>query len=194
MNLILSWDVKKVVRPPSKLDSRTDILSDEQRGSNPKGEHMICVERWKTFRPQMFMVASSTMNDEHNCDSQSETNATNVMGALQRLVGAKFKVLRVQLKIPHYSLHQIMADAVARVEKEERTFHMAGASNASGSDKKVLNNEGVRTNRQGVRRTIQYFDNKNNASRSFTPVSGQGRVTRQVRCSVLQYYKLASSW
>jgi hypothetical protein len=48
-----------------------------------------------------------------------------------------FKVLTSQLKIPHYSLHQVMADA-ARSDEEERTFHVSGASNASGSGGKVL--------------------------------------------------------
>jgi hypothetical protein len=101
--------------------------------------------------PDAMFVASSTMNDDdddernNNCADSETNNATqDVMGALQR-IRAKFKVLTVQLKIPHYSLHQIMADAVARVDEQKRTFHVAGAttSNASGSGEKVLtvNNE-----------------------------------------------------
>jgi hypothetical protein len=93
------------------------------------------------------IFASSTMNnDNHNNENDSEeeaaaqatANATDVMGALQR-IRAKFKVLTVQLKIPHYSLHQVMSDAAVHVVDDEEKERTGVASrDASGSEGKVL--------------------------------------------------------
>jgi hypothetical protein len=86
--------------------------------------------------PSPDTMFASTMNHKDSKDD-SEANATDIMGALQR-IRAKFKVLTLQLKIPHYSLKQIMADA-ARVDEQDRAFHVGGAtSNASGSGGKLL--------------------------------------------------------
>jgi hypothetical protein len=79
------------------------------------------------------------MNSKHSLGDDSEANATDIMGALQR-IRAKFKVLTVQLKMPHYSLKQVLADAARdEIEEEEYTSHVGGVSNASGRGGKALN-------------------------------------------------------
>jgi hypothetical protein len=89
--------------------------------------------------PSPDAVLTSRMNSKHSLGDDSEANATDIMGALQR-IRAKFKVLTVQLKMPHYSLKQVLADAARdEIEEEEYTSHVGGVSNASGRGGKALN-------------------------------------------------------
>ena len=89
--------------------------------------------------PAPDTVFASAMNSKHRPGDNTEANAMDIMGALQR-IRAKFKVLTVQLKIPHYSLKQVLVDAARdEVKEEECTSHVSGLSYASGRDGKALN-------------------------------------------------------
>lgn len=80
-------------------------------------------------------------HDDNN-DSEDSTvpDVTDIMGAMQRM-RAKFKVLTVQLKLPHFSLNQIMADAALFEEKEGTHIVATKTDLATSIDSKTMVSE-----------------------------------------------------
>ena len=89
--------------------------------------------------PGPDIMFANTMNDDANDeknDSESASKATDIVGSMQR-IRAKFKVLTAQLKIPHFSLMQVMADA-ARMASEPSRSNLSGVINAINIDQDTI--------------------------------------------------------
>lgn len=90
--------------------------------------------------PSADSMFANTINDDvPNNEDDSETadasESTDLMGSMQR-IRAKFKVLAAQLKIPHYSLKQVMTDAVQGNGEESRK-HIGDDPNMSSEGQKM---------------------------------------------------------